>query len=92
MEKPIKLPSVIAHPSEEVLEEYIFLRLSDKDTATVEEHLLVCPNCCQTIKNIDEFVLAMRQSRDAGTLSTGGRSVRWKSSVIAPPWLQPRWH
>lgn len=74
----IKLPSVAAHPSEDVLEEYVFLRLSEKDTATVEEHLLACPDCCQIIKNIDEFVLAMKQNRDAGVISTPGRSVRWK--------------
>ena len=72
----IDIPSVAAHPTEDALEEYALRRLSESDTATLEEHLLVCEDCRQSLLNIDEFILAMRQFAHREARSTAWRSVR----------------
>ncbi len=48
------------HPSEEMLEEYCFSRLLEPTQATVEEHLLVCATCQETLQNLDEYILLMK--------------------------------
>lgn len=76
----MQIPSVVvAHPSEDVLEEYAFRRSSESHAARVEEHLLVCPDCCQTLQNIDEFILAMKQYAGKAAPCTVGWSVRVKT-------------
>jgi hypothetical protein len=54
-------PRVVAHPSEDVLEEYAFGRLSDEDLAKVEEHLLICQECRDLLQETEHFLLAIRQ-------------------------------
>jgi hypothetical protein len=49
-----------SHPSEEILEEYVFHRLPEGLTAPLEEHLLVCHRCQDAVAETDEFVAAMR--------------------------------
>ena len=49
-----------SHPSEEILEEYVFHRLPDALAAQVEEHLLICPSCQDAITETDRFLSALR--------------------------------
>lgn len=72
---PIKTLSTVGHVSEDILEEYAFLRLSNAETAIVEEHLLICPRCCQTLQKIDEFVLAVKQCPELAANSVAGGSI-----------------
>jgi hypothetical protein len=46
-----------AHLAEDVLEEYAFDRLPEAQTAEVEEHLLVCAQCRESLEGVDEFIL-----------------------------------
>jgi hypothetical protein len=48
------------HLLEDVLEQYAFNRLSEVDTETVEEHVLVCATCQSTLQEIDEYILLMK--------------------------------
>lgn len=68
------LPDI--HPSEDVLEEYVFERLPDNESAGVEEHLLVCPQCRQSIQRIDEFIFALRQIGEDAALRLTRREKR----------------
>lgn len=54
-----------SHPSEEILEEYVFQRLPELLVAQVEEHLLVCPNCQDAVAKTDRFVSAMKAEAQA---------------------------
>jgi hypothetical protein len=51
---------VPSHPSEEILEEYVFHRLPEPLAAQVEEHLLICPSCQDAVGETDRFVSALR--------------------------------
>jgi hypothetical protein len=45
-----------SHPSEEILEEYVFHRLPKALIARVEEHLLVCHSCQDAVEETERFV------------------------------------
>ena len=49
-----------AHPSEEALEEYAFNRLSEKESAPLEEHLLLCQVCQERLAETDEYIGLMK--------------------------------
>ena len=49
-----------AHLSEETLEEYAFGRVLEPEAASIEEHLLVCEQCQDTLGDIDEYILLMK--------------------------------
>ncbi|HEY2844643.1 MAG TPA: hypothetical protein VGJ09_13375 [Bryobacteraceae bacterium] len=51
---------VPSHPSEEVLEEYLFRRLPEFRVAQVEEHLLLCESCQEAVQEIEAFVLTVK--------------------------------
>ncbi len=56
-----------SHPSEEILEEYVFHRLPEALTAQVEEHLLICHSCQDAIAETDGFVFDLKAAdRDPG--------------------------
>lgn len=44
------------HISEDALEAYSMGRLSDEESAPLEEHLLLCAVCCARLEQTDEFV------------------------------------
>ena len=48
-----------SHPSEEILEEYVFHRLPEGLTAPLEEHLLVCHRCQDAVAETDAFAAAI---------------------------------
>jgi hypothetical protein len=49
-----------AHPPEEILEEYIFHRLPEVFAAQIEEHLLLCPRCQDTVAETDRLISALK--------------------------------
>ena len=51
-----------SHSTDEVLEQYSLVWLSEEETARLEEHLLICADCRQRLEEIDEFVRAIRQA------------------------------
>ena len=48
------------HPSDELLEEYVFNRLEEARLAEVEEHLLICEACRNTVRTLDAFIPSMK--------------------------------
>ena len=53
------------HASEDVLERYAMSKLSEAELVPVEEHLLVCPLCCERVTWLDRFVDSIRSADDA---------------------------
>ena len=49
-----------SHPSEEILEEYLFLRLPETLAAPIEEHLLVCQDCQDKAVATAQFISAIK--------------------------------
>jgi len=49
-----------SHPSEEILEEYVLLRLPQTLAVQIEEHLLICPSCQDAAGATEQFVSALR--------------------------------
>ena len=57
---PIKcFPS---HPSEDILEEYVFHRLPEGLAEPIEEHLLACHVCQDVVAETDELVAALKSA------------------------------
>ena len=50
----------MAHPDDELLDQYATGRLGDERLAEVEEHLLVCSICQARIAELDEFLSTFR--------------------------------
>jgi Putative zinc-finger len=48
------------HPSEEVLEQYLFGSLPEPEAEGVEEHLLVCHSCIEFAEQLLVFVQSLR--------------------------------
>lgn len=77
------------HPDEDVFEKYVFNRLSEKETADFEEHLLVCEKCNITLEQTQEYIRLMKAGTAAyltehkGTLATrfGERGFRWNAAA-----------
>jgi len=55
------------HMTDELLELYSLDRLSGADLERIEEHLLVCPECQERLKDTDAFVKAMRGALEETT-------------------------
>jgi hypothetical protein len=53
------------HPDEDAFENYAFDRLSDKETAVFEEHLLICENCQNKFAQTEEYVRLMKAATAA---------------------------
>ena len=50
------------HPSEEVLERYLFGVLPEQEIEQVEEHMLICHSCIETAEQLLSFVQSLRSS------------------------------
>lgn len=50
------------HPSEEVLEQYLFGSLPEPQSENVEEHLLVCHSCIDSAEQLLAFVQSLRST------------------------------
>jgi hypothetical protein len=57
----------VTHPNEEVLEEYALYRLPEAFLAQVEEHLLLCESCQNTVAGTDAFVAALKVAANQPT-------------------------
>ena len=68
-----------SHPSEEILEEYVFYRLPEALAAQVEEHLLICHSCQDAVAEADGFVSDLKAAARDSALA------RHAPVVIAPP-------
>jgi hypothetical protein len=53
------------HPGEDVFENYAFDRLSDRETADFEEHLLICELCQSKLAQADEYIGLMKGATSA---------------------------
>ena len=53
-------PSVLAHVTEELLEEYSFGRIREPQLGWLEEHLLICPQCQSELDDIEEYKVFMK--------------------------------
>ena len=76
------------HPTEEILEEFAFDRLPGVLTAQVEEHLLICPGCQDTVAETDSFVGALRAAvRHPAPAALGPVRSAWRNVLEALPRL-----
>ena len=62
--------SLLEHPHEEVLEEYVMSRLPVHEAERVEEHLLMCPVCIETARFLDDYVGAVRSVLERNSAKT----------------------
>ena len=53
------------HPDDDIWEEYAFGRVRDSAAAVLEEHLLVCERCQNTLAETDQFIRSMKAATDA---------------------------
>jgi hypothetical protein len=70
---------LLTHPSDENLEDYAFHRLPEALVAHFEEHLLLCPSCQDALREIDQFVAALKalpRPMGGATRPVGRRDVR----------------
>jgi len=63
------------HPTEEILERYLFESLTDWEVEAVEEHLLVCHSCIDTAEQLLAFMQSLRSTLgDMPKVRTAGTS------------------
>jgi hypothetical protein len=48
--------ATLAHPSEDLLEEYCFQRVCEPEQSVLEEHLLVCEVCQEAVTRLGEYI------------------------------------
>jgi len=71
-----------SHPPEDVLELFVLGRLKSDDLASLEEHLLLCNRCQESVEEIDAFVYATR--RAASQLPAAKPRRRWTIPFALP--------
>jgi len=67
------------HPSEHALEAYAFRRLSEEETAGIEEHLLACDSCQDALQEVDLFIQAAKATMASPVPQIATKSQSWKS-------------
>ena len=50
------------HPTEEVIEQYLFGSLSEQESEQLEEHLLICHSCIDPAEQLVSFVQSLRNT------------------------------
>ncbi len=70
-----------AHPSVEMLEEYAFKRLPEAATESVEEHLLLCGACQNKLREVDEYILLMKQATAARLVKPPLPASHWVGAM-----------
>jgi hypothetical protein len=85
---PIKcFPS---HPSEEILEEYVFRRLPETVASQVEEHLLICHHCLDAVEETERFKSALRVAARESSPASGLPARGWPKVLDFLPRLGSR--
>ena len=85
--------SVPLHPSEEILEEYAFGRLSEALSAQVEEHLLICHTCQDTVAETDRFASELKAATrlpDPSAPAVAPVPSGWRNALDSLPRLGSR--
>jgi len=70
------------HPTEEVIERYLFGALSEQDSEQLEEHLLICNSCIDTAEQLLSFVQSLRSTlrpRRQQQVRAAGRDMMFES-------------
>lgn len=90
MKKPLTFRS---HPSEDVLENYALRRVSEEESATVEEHLLVCSECLEEIEGLDEYGRLMRSETARLMPPSQPSKLRefWNTVLTPTAWPRLAW-
>ncbi len=75
------------HPSEDVLEEYVFGRLDEISSARLEEHLLWCESCQGALQETEGYVRSMKAvlAEPAPVPATSTGAVDWLKSLLPRP-------
>ena len=78
--------SFSSHISEELLEQYAFRRLTEQESAPVEEHLLICPTCQDRLKEVDDYIQVMKlaasqQPRKSRFSNLAGRPLQARLGI-----------
>jgi hypothetical protein len=81
----------MAHPDDEMLDQYATSRLGEERLAEVEEHLLICSTCQARLSELDDFLASFRlaapqvAARDARLWQKvwSFRPVYWAAPVTA---------
>ncbi len=63
------------HPTEDMLEQYLFRSIPDSDVEQLEEHLLVCHSCVDAAEQLLIFVESLRNTLEYSrpkALAAGG--------------------
>ena len=60
------------HLGSNMIEEYSLQRLSESKVAQVEEHLLLCDGCRESLDEFEAFRHAIKEASDA----SGGKTTR----------------
>jgi len=59
------------HPDEHTLEAYLLRSLPPRETKRIEEHVLVCSECIDTAKELEEYIRSMRATLENRKVLTG---------------------
>jgi len=63
-----------SHPTEDMLEQCAMGQLNEPELVPLEEHLLVCPCCCDRVAFLDKFIGSIRAAGNQTTRpAAGGR-------------------
>jgi len=72
------------HPSEDLLEQFAMNKLAEEDLARVEEHLLLCTQCQESVEEIDAFIQATKQAAAQLPAVIDKPKSRWSALFASP--------
>jgi anti-sigma factor RsiW len=70
------------HPTEDLLDEYVFGRLQEPVLSTLEDHLFSCSSCQSTLAELDDYIRAMK------TALAERQSASSASAAAPPAWAR----
>jgi len=79
------------HPTEDLLEEYVFGRLQEPALYTLEDHLLICSSCQSTLAEVEDYIRVaktalaeLQQARPApaAALPAWGATAIWAVALM----------
>jgi hypothetical protein len=76
-----------SHPTEEALEEFALDRLPDELVKELEEHLLICRQCQDSVSEIDRFVFTFRAYAHQKAAHRVPAASLWRDALAALPRL-----
>jgi len=62
------------HPDKETLEDYLLGLLPLRKAKQIEEHVLGCPECVDTAKELENYIRAMREALDNQKKTIAGKA------------------